>query len=67
VKGVVLGEIYLQLVGVYKACVITWEELWIWCSAFYNSITDGDDKQQPGHSSMSIADEGVCLQVLLCK
>jgi len=31
------GEIYLQLVEVYKACVITWKQLWIWCSAFCNS------------------------------
>ena len=44
VKGVMLVEIYLQLVEVYKAYVITWKQLWIWCSAFCNSITDGDDK-----------------------
>jgi hypothetical protein len=59
------GGNLLQLVEVYKACVITWKELWIWCSAFYNSITDGDDKQQPGHSSMSIADDGVSSGALM--
>jgi hypothetical protein len=38
------------------------EQLWIWCSAFDESMTDGDDKQQPGHSSMSTVDDSVRLQ-----
>jgi hypothetical protein len=60
-----LVDIYWQLVEEYKACVVMWKKLWTWCSAFCDSITDGDDRQQPGHSNMSAADDGVCFHVPL--
>lgn len=57
-----LVELYCRLMEVYEAHVITWKQLWICRSAFDNSMTGGDDKQQSGHPSMSTVDDNVCLQ-----
>jgi len=45
VQGFAVVEIIGQFMEVCRACVASWKQLWIWCSAFDNSRADIGDKK----------------------
>jgi hypothetical protein len=60
VEGLTPVEIHHHLVEVYKAQVILWKQMWMWCSSFDNDRTNVDKKQVLGCPSVSTMDDSMC-------
>jgi hypothetical protein len=59
-KGTSPAEIHHQLVEVYSANIMSWKQVWVWCTAFDNGRTDVQDEQRSGRPSTSTTDDNLC-------